>query len=93
MLPAHGKPFFGAHVRLEQLREEHQEGLRKLSRLCREPRRAVDVFPALFKSRIDDRNLIMATGEALSHLHYLVDKGEMLMEADEDGVNWYQTPT
>ena len=93
VLPAHGKPFFGAHVRLAQLREEHQEGLRKLSRLCREPRRAVDVFPALFKSRIDDRNLIMATGEALSHLHYLVDKGEMTMNTDNDGVNWYQTPT
>jgi hypothetical protein len=50
------------------------------------------VFPALFKSRIDDRNLIMATGEALSHLHYLVDNGEMTMSTDKDGVNWYQTP-
>jgi len=91
VLPAHGKPFFGAHARLAQLREEHEEGLRKLALLCREPHRAVDVFPALFKSRIDDRNLIMATGEALSHLHYLVDRGEMTVETDDDGVNWYRS--
>ena len=90
VLPAHGKPFTGAHVRLEQLRKEHEDGLDKLRRLCREPRRAVDVFPALFKSRIDDRNLIMATGEAVSHLRYLQELGEVECEADSQGVNWYR---
>ena len=90
VLPAHGKPFTGAHVRLAQLRDEHEEGLEKLRVLCREPRRAVDVFPALFKSRIDDRNLIMATGEAVSHLRYLQELGEVECEADSQGVNWYR---
>jgi len=90
VLPAHGRPFVGAHQRLEQLRREHEQGLEKLRRLCREPRRAVDVFPALFKSRIDDRNLIMATGEALSHLHFLEKRGELQREADTDGVDRYQ---
>jgi glyoxylase-like metal-dependent hydrolase (beta-lactamase superfamily II) len=90
VLPAHGKPFRGALPRLGQLIDEHERGLEKLRRLCREPRRAVDVFPALFKARIDERNLIMATGEAVSHLNYLLERGEMTREQDEAGVNWYR---
>jgi glyoxylase-like metal-dependent hydrolase (beta-lactamase superfamily II) len=90
VLPAHGKPFTGAHARLERLAEDHREGLEALRRLCHEPRRAVDVFPALFKSRITERNLIMATGEAISHLNFLVELGEMQVTRDSAGVNWYR---
>jgi glyoxylase-like metal-dependent hydrolase (beta-lactamase superfamily II) len=90
VLPAHGKPFRGAHVRLDQLIKEHETGLEKLRNACAEPRRALDVFPALFKSRITDKNLIMATGEAISHLNYLVEEGEMSCAVDDTGVNWYQ---
>jgi len=90
VLPAHGEPFTGAHVRLDQLTAEHEQGLVKLKKICAEPRRALDVFPALFKSRITDKNLIMATGEAISHLNYLLDLGEMTCWQDDGGVNWYQ---
>ena len=90
VLPAHGKPFRGAHLRLDQLIEEHETGLAKLRKLCSEPRRAVDVFPALFKARITQRNLMMATGEAISHLNYLLEQGEISVRRDEAGVNWYQ---
>jgi glyoxylase-like metal-dependent hydrolase (beta-lactamase superfamily II) len=90
VLPAHGKPFHGAHARLRQLAEEHANGLASLRQFCREPRRAVDVFPALFKSRITERNLIMAAGEAVSHLNYLVERGEMTVASDAAGVRWYR---
>jgi len=90
VLPAHGRPFVGAHVRLDQLIEEHRVGLNKLRKVCREPRRALDVFPALFKSRITDKNLIMAAGEAISHLNYLIENGEMSCTRRAGGVNWYQ---
>ena len=90
VLPAHGKPFRGAHERLDALIDEHVLGLEKLLDHCKEPRRAVDAFPALFKSRITDSNLMMATGESLAHLNYLIDDGSLLAETDSDGVNWYQ---
>ena len=90
VLPAHGKPFRGAHQRLRELTEEHETGLAKLRQLCREPQRALDVFPALFKSRITENNLIMATGEAISHLNYLIYRAEMTVEKDDDGVKWYR---
>lgn len=89
VLPAHGKPFLGAPVRLDQLIAEHEAGLVKLRKICEEPRRALDVFQALFKSRITEKNLIMATGEAISHLNYLLQRDEMHCETDEDGVDWY----
>jgi glyoxylase-like metal-dependent hydrolase (beta-lactamase superfamily II) len=90
VLPAHGRPFHGAHLRLDQLIAEHETGLARLRELCTEPRRALDVFPALFKSRISDRNLIMATGEAVSHLNFLMEAGEMTRSTDAEGVHWYR---
>jgi glyoxylase-like metal-dependent hydrolase (beta-lactamase superfamily II) len=89
VLPAHGKPFRGAHDRLDALIEEHTTGLSKLLDLCSEPRRAIDVFPALFRSKISDGNLIMATGESVAHLNYLVAEGELAAKPD-DNVLWYK---
>jgi glyoxylase-like metal-dependent hydrolase (beta-lactamase superfamily II) len=90
VLPAHGKPFRGVHTRLEQLREEHTSKLESLLGNSREPRRVVDVFPDLFGAAINDGNRIMATGEALAHLHYLCHAGEMCVERDADGVDWFR---
>lgn len=90
VLPAHGRPFRGAHERLDALIAEHHEGLGALLEHLREPRRAVDVFPALFKSPIKDGNLIMATGESIAHLNYLLNEGEAIREPDARGVYWYR---
>ncbi|MEL6868554.1 MAG: MBL fold metallo-hydrolase [Pseudomonadota bacterium] len=91
VLPSHGKPFRSAHLRLRQLIDEHHDGLDKLRACCASPVRAVDTFSALFKSRIDENNLIMATGEAIAHLNYLVARKQMTVTSDADGVSWYQT--
>jgi glyoxylase-like metal-dependent hydrolase (beta-lactamase superfamily II) len=90
VLPSHGKPFRGVKGRLDALIDEHESGLEKLRQLCREPQRAVDVFPALFKSKITDSNLMMATGEAIAHLNYLLYEGEVGFNTDENGVRWFQ---
>ncbi|MGD9264391.1 MAG: MBL fold metallo-hydrolase [Lysobacterales bacterium] len=89
VLPSHGKPFRGVKHRLEALITEHEDGLDQLRVLCQEPRRAVDVFPALFKGPVNDNNLIMAVSEAVAHLNYLVYAGEMEVHADADGIKWY----
>jgi glyoxylase-like metal-dependent hydrolase (beta-lactamase superfamily II) len=93
VLPAHGKAFRGAHLRLDALIEEHRQGLRQLEDACAEPRRAVDVFPALFKSKIGNNNLIMATGESIAHLNFLINEGRLEIDQDELGVNWYRRQT
>src|SRR5690606_21009429 len=91
VLPSHGKPFRSAHERLQELINEHHDCLDELAVLCREPKRAVDVFPALFKSPINESNLTMATGESVAHLNYLLYQGRMAVETGTDGVSWYRT--
>ena len=89
VLPAHGKPFRNCHTRLDQLIAEHETGLEMLLKLCTSPKRAIDIFPTLFKGRISDGNLIMATGESIAHLNYLVNHGELNITTDDSGVHWY----
>ena len=72
------------------LRKDHTDRLDILLGNGAEPRRVVDTFGDLFKATIDDSNRIMATGESLAHLHYLVGTGDMLAETDADGVTWYR---
>ena len=91
VLPAHGKPFRGAHERLDALIAEHRSCLDRLLEHCREPKRAIDTFPVLFNSRIDKNNLIMATGESIAHLNLLVNKDQVRVETDADGIRWYRT--
>jgi len=91
VLPSHGRPFRGVMARLDALIAEHETGLENLRRLCGRPQRAVDVFSALFKSEITDSNLMMATGEAIAHLHYLLSAGELEDAIDDAGVRWYRT--
>ncbi|MEL7310062.1 MAG: MBL fold metallo-hydrolase [Pseudomonadota bacterium] len=91
VLPSHGKPFKGAPARLQALIDEHDENLQGLQALCKTPKRVVDTFELLFRSRINEGNLIMATGEARAHLNYLVDRDVMAVSRDDNGVDWFET--
>ena len=91
ILPSHNEPFRGAQMRLRELIEGHEASLSALHSLCREPMRAVDCFPALFRSRITAGNFGMATGESLAHLSCLIARGRMWRERDKDGVDWYRS--
>ena len=90
VLPSHNEPFRKATLRLQELIDHHEEGMDKLMALCAEPKRAVDVFPALFRSRITQGNFGMATGESLAHLNCLRARGRILRTADKSGINWYE---
>ncbi len=90
VLPAHGKPFRGVHQRLEAMIRQHQRRLERLLGHLDEPRRAVDVFPALFRRRVASDDLIMATGEAIAHLNYHRQAGSVEAWDDEDGITWYR---
>ncbi|MDO8421384.1 MAG: MBL fold metallo-hydrolase [Parvibaculum sp.] len=90
VLPAHNEPFYGLHTRLTQLIEGHEGGLSKLHDMLSEPRRAIDVFPALFKREIGPEVFFMATGESLAHLNCLIGRKTATVSRNEKGVDWYE---
>jgi glyoxylase-like metal-dependent hydrolase (beta-lactamase superfamily II) len=90
VLPAHGKPFVGAHERIDAVINEHMTRLGELLEFCAEPCRAVDTFEVLYKRRVPGSHTMMATGEAIAHLHYLMATGDITAELDPSGVTWYR---
>jgi glyoxylase-like metal-dependent hydrolase (beta-lactamase superfamily II) len=86
VLPAHNSPFKGLHARVRELSESHLQGLERLESLLSEPRRAVEVFGALFARPITAELLGMATGEAIAHLNYLSGAGRAVRESDDAGI-------
>ena len=63
----------------------------RLRRALAEPKRAIDVFGALFARPIEGSELLgMATGESLAHLNHLVARGEASRELAADGALRYQ---
>ena len=89
VLPSHGRPFRGLHQRIDALIDGHEQALLRLHERLREPCRAVDVFPALFRRPITDEHLGMATGESLAHLACLRTRGLAISRPDAAGVAWW----
>lgn len=91
VLPSHGEPFTGLHERLEALLRGHEVSLKRLRKSLAEPRRAIDVFSALFGRPVGEGLMGMATGESLAHLNYLTRRDLAVCEPDADGVLWWTT--
>jgi glyoxylase-like metal-dependent hydrolase (beta-lactamase superfamily II) len=75
VLPAHNEPFTGIQARLNQLEADHHRKLDALEAFLAEPRSARQCFEVLFGRQIGEDEMMMATGEALAHLHYLERRG------------------
>ena len=90
ILPAHNEPFRGLHERLNNLIDGHEKKLERLLDLCKEPKRAIDVFSVLFKRTISDDVLLMATGESIAHLNCLLMRNLINSDKDENGVIYYK---
>ena len=89
ILPAHGRPFQGAHQRLDALADRHNEALDDLEQGLREsPKRVVDSFPYLFRRPITPDVIGMASGEAMATLRHLQYTGRAMLEM-KDGTAWY----
>ncbi len=93
VLPAHNECFRGLHDRITHLERGQETAMVRLRRTLAEPKRAIDVFGALFARTIDPANVAllgMATGESLACLNYLVHAGEATCEPDDAGIAWYR---
>ncbi len=87
--PAHQRVFRNLHARCDALIEEHETNLAQLFNMLAEPKRSVDVFPALFRREITGDLIGMATGESIAHLNCLIARGLARRERDQNGVDYY----
>jgi len=90
VLPSHNEPFQGLHARIQQLIDGHEQALSRVRESLLEPKTASDIFPLLFRRRVDNDMLVMATGESIAHLNCLLRRGQAVRTLDEAGVFWYR---
>jgi glyoxylase-like metal-dependent hydrolase (beta-lactamase superfamily II) len=90
VLPSHGKPFRGAHLRVAALEQHHQDRFGDVMQALREkPKSAGDLLGVLFRRPLDAHQTFFAMGEAIAHLHYLYYAGRVTRAIGEDGVMRY----
>lgn len=90
VLPAHNTPFQGLHLRLQQLLDHHRHQLAAIVEHCDTPKTAMQLLPVMYQRELDDSQLLMATGECMAHLNYLLANGALQRENGEDNVFQYQ---
>lgn len=93
VLPAHQEPFYGLHVRMTRLIEEHERALVRLAELLEEPKTVPECFKVLFKRTIGPEVVHLATGETLAHLNCLLGRRIVTKTRREDGVDEYRRRT
>jgi glyoxylase-like metal-dependent hydrolase (beta-lactamase superfamily II) len=86
VLPGHFEPFRGIAARAAEIASQHDERLAAaVAAVAEQPRTVRQILPFLFRRALAGFHLLLATGEALSHLNHLVANGT-LARAEEDGV-------
>ncbi|UJJ31564.1 MBL fold metallo-hydrolase [Halopseudomonas maritima] len=83
VLPAHERPFRGLHLRLRQLRQHHDKHLEHLRSALVQPLSAEQARALLFPRVRNGFDHLMAMGETLAHLNYLMEEGAVRRELCE----------
>jgi glyoxylase-like metal-dependent hydrolase (beta-lactamase superfamily II) len=93
VLPSHNECFFGVHRRLEQLTRHMHQAIDRLRQRLAQPARIMDCMEPLFGRAIDESNaalVVVATGEAVACLNFIMQSGGAVRHFDADGVAWYE---
>lgn len=90
MLPSHGYPTKNIPQRLRQLAHHHDERLEIIYNSCKKPQTASEVAAAMLGGEVGLQHVFFAVGEALAHLNYLVEKGEIIRSVNSKNVWNYQ---
>lgn len=83
VLPAHERPFFNLHQRLDQLQAHHAAHLALMLASCAEPRTVLELVAVLFPRLSGRFDELMALGETLAHANYLLAEGSLEREEEQ----------
>ncbi|MBL4673165.1 MAG: MBL fold metallo-hydrolase [Arenicella sp.] len=89
MLPAHQEPFRGNTDRMQQLIDDHHAQLNRLRLAVDAPISPVEARAVLFNRELNVIETLLATGETLAHLNYLMHRKEISLAYDANGVARY----
>ena len=92
VLPAHERPFFNLHTRLDQLVAHHQGHLARVQDSCEAPRGALELMAVLFPRLSGRFDELMALGETLAHANYLMAEGVLVREEHGGLLRYRQAP-
>lgn len=90
VLPGHQLPFRGLPFRLKLMAVNHENALARLRLHLAVPSTATGCFPALFRRAITDGEYGLALVEAVAHLNYLLQRGEVSRSMSPEGA-WIWT--
>ena len=89
ILPSHQEPFVGIQTRMQQLIDDHHRQLNQLRLAVQAPISTVQARDILFTRELNVVDTLLATGETLAHLNYLLHRREIAAKPDANGVTLY----
>ncbi|WP_216828462.1 MBL fold metallo-hydrolase [Alkalihalobacterium elongatum] len=87
VIPSHGKPFYNANERIEEIIKHHEERLAETFDIIGERVTVIEACEKLFRKELTVHDVRFALGETVAHLEYLYEKNECNKEK-VDGT-WY----
>lgn len=80
VIPSHGKPFYGANKRIDEIIAHHEERLEVTLDAIKRNSTVYDICQKLFPMELTIHETRFAIGETISHLEYLRNKSEIKRE-------------
>lgn len=84
VIPSHGKPFYNANQRIDEIASHHEERLNATMEAIGTGASVYDVFKKLFQWELTIHEIRFAVGETLAHLEYLRLSGECKRELQNE---------
>lgn len=84
IIPSHGKPFYGANERIEELIKHHEARLDETKEVLEVPSTVFQICERLFKRSLTVHEMRFAVGETLAHLEFLRHSGECIRNRDQN---------
>jgi glyoxylase-like metal-dependent hydrolase (beta-lactamase superfamily II) len=89
VLPSHGEPFVGLRERVAELNAHHEERCRTIADVLGGARSAAELLQVVFRRELDPLQLMLAMNEAIAHLEYMTERGELERSVGDGGVTRY----
>ena len=92
VLPGHGLPFLGLHVRLDELIAHHAQRCELIADACCDrPLTVAEIVPHVFHRELDEHQTGFAFGEVLAHVNHMLEAGSLVLQSDTEGIDRYRS--